>query len=106
MSQQELLTRVIEVLDRLNAPYFISGSWASSLHGEPRFTHDLDLVVALEAAMVVDLIAAFPPPQFYLSEAAVTEAVHNRSMFNLLDNRCIARVRSSARRSSEVRFTE
>ena len=86
MSQQELLTKVLAVLDRLSIAYFVTGSWASSLQGEPRATHDLDLVVSLDASHVPDLLAEFTHPDYYLSDVSVEEAIRNKSMFNLLDN--------------------
>jgi hypothetical protein len=32
------------ILDRLGIPYVITGSFASSVHGEPRSTDDVDVV--------------------------------------------------------------
>lgn len=84
MSQQELLSRVLAVLDGAGIDYMVTGSVASSLQGEPRATHDVDLVVALTSSAVPALLAAFPPPAFFLSEDAIREAIRNRSMFNLL----------------------
>lgn len=84
MSQQELLTRVLTALDGASIDYLVTGSVASSLQGEPRATHDVDLVVALAPSAVPGLLAAFPPPEFFLSEEAIREAIRNRSMFNLL----------------------
>src|SRR5262245_44430918 len=68
----------------------VSGSVASSLQGEPRASHDIDIVVAVMAPAVDvagRLKAAFPEPDFYLDEDAVREAILARSMFNLLDTR-------------------
>jgi hypothetical protein len=66
----------------------ITGSVASSLQGEPRATHDIDVVVAIRAPSVAaTLKAAFPEPDFYLDEAAVRDAILVRSMFNLIDAR-------------------
>ena len=62
MSQQDLLTRVVETLDRAGIEYMITGSVASSLQGEPHATHDIDLVVAMTQGCVAPLIDAFPPP--------------------------------------------
>jgi hypothetical protein len=84
MPQQELLRTVAETLTRLNIDYMITGSIASSIQGEPRLTHDIDLVVHLSASQVPALVRAFPEPDFYLGEDAVREALRNRSMFNLL----------------------
>ncbi len=84
MSQQELLERVIPVLDALGIDYMVTGSIASSLQGEPRSTHDIDLVVVLPPQSVGPLIEAFPPPDFLIQEAAIQDALRNQSMFNLL----------------------
>src|SRR5262249_45992648 len=68
----------------------VTGSVASSLQGEPRATHDIDLVVAPgepAADVAARLKAAFPDPDFYLDEAAVREAIASRGMFNLIDSR-------------------
>ena len=44
MTPTETLRFVVGVLDRHAIPYMITGSVASSLQGEPRATHDLDVV--------------------------------------------------------------
>ena len=85
MSQSELLKKTISALEAANTPYMLTGSFASSLQGEPRLTHDIDLVVAITPAAVGALLAAFPAPDYYLDEAAVTEAIALKSQFNLLD---------------------
>ena len=84
MSQQELLRKVISVLTALHVDYLLAGSLASSAQGEPRSTHDIDLVIELPMETAGQLVAAFPPPDFYLSEDAIRAAVRHRSMFNLL----------------------
>lgn len=85
MSQSELLKVVLQVLDAAGIGYLLSGSFASSLQGEPRSTHDIDIVVDLQPAAADQLVAAFPPPRFYLSGDSIREAIATKSMFNLLD---------------------
>jgi len=85
VSQQELLKLVVERLNKLKIEYFITGSWSSSLLGEPRSTHDLDLVVQLDQNHIKFIVESFREDRFYLSDVAVAEAFRNRSMFNLLD---------------------
>lgn len=63
----------------------ITGSIASSLQGEPRATHDLDVVVQVDENAVAALLAAFPSPEFYHDDSAVIEAVWNRSGFNVIE---------------------
>lgn len=73
------------ILDDLGIDYMVTGSVASSLQGEPRSTHDIDLVVVLNPADADKLVAVFPGPEFYLSPQAVQEAIQQRRMFNLLE---------------------
>ena len=63
----------------------VTGSVASSLQGEPRSTHDIDVVVALTLPATAPLLNAFPPPRFYLDESSIHQAIARRDMFNLLD---------------------
>jgi hypothetical protein len=84
MSQSELLIRVVRVLDDAGIDYMVTGSTVSSIQGEPRSTHDIDVVLALTEAGVNSLLAAFPTPEFYLDEMAVREAIERKDMFNLL----------------------
>jgi hypothetical protein len=62
----------------------LTGSLASSFQGQPRSTHDIDLVVALPPGAVQAIADAFPPPDYLVAEAANRDAVRHRSMFNLL----------------------
>ena len=84
MSQQELLARLLQILPAAGIEYMVTGSIASSVHGEPRLTHDIDVVVVLNPQAIRSLAQAFPPPEFYLSEEAALQAARQHSMFNLL----------------------
>jgi hypothetical protein len=87
MSQFGLLKVTAEALDRLHIPFMISGSHASSLQGEPRMTHDIDVVVDVSGDQVDALLAEFPSPAYYASREAVDQAVAMRGMFNVIDLR-------------------
>jgi hypothetical protein len=52
-------------LERLGLPYFVTGSTAGILYGEPRLTHDIDIVVALAMRDVHAFVEAFPLEEFY-----------------------------------------
>src|SRR5947209_15972554 len=82
--EQEFLKDVIRRLESLGIPYAITGSIASNLWGTPRTTHDVDVVVVLSTADVQRITAAFAD-HYYVSEAAVADAVARRSMFNVID---------------------
>lgn len=62
----------------------VTGSVVSSLQGEPRSTHDIDMVILLEKQAVHPLSAAFPQDTFYINEDSVLDAVERKSMFNLI----------------------
>jgi hypothetical protein len=59
-------------LDRVGARWAVGGSVASSVHGIPRSTVDLDVIVALSPARVGDLAAA-SVGEFELDEEALRD---------------------------------
>ncbi len=63
----------------------VTGSIVSSLQGEPRATHDIDIVVQIHESSIPALLSAFKSPRFYLSANSIKEAIEYQSMFNLLD---------------------
>jgi hypothetical protein len=62
------------MLDRLGIPYLVGGSLASSVHGEPRSTNDIDIVADLRQESINSLLGAVAE-DYYVSEEAVREAV-------------------------------
>lgn len=84
MEQSDLLRYAIESLEQLNLTYAIVGSFASGAYGEPRFTQDIDIVINLQAGQIGELCRRFPSPEFYVSQAAVEEAVYRRGQFNVI----------------------
>lgn len=87
MPQQELLAEVVGALGRLGLDYMITGSIVSSLYGQPRSTHDIDVVVVIPPHLTGTLAGAFADPDYYLDEQAIREAVQRQDMFNLIDTR-------------------
>lgn len=85
MLEQELLVHTVQVMDRHNIKYMLTGSYASSMQGQPRSTHDIDIVVEVSMTQVHDLIAAFPRPKYYLEEMSVIEAIEHKDMFNVIE---------------------
>ena len=84
MEQDELLQRTVETLERLNLTYLVTGSMATILYGEPRFTNDIDIVVQLSAKRIGDFVQAFPSDEFYLDDERIRQAVESRGQFNVL----------------------
>jgi hypothetical protein len=57
---------------------------ASICYGESRYTNDVDLLVEIQPEQVSELCAAFPDPEYDISEAAVREAIQRRRQFNVI----------------------
>ena len=77
----------VTALNRLKCPYMVTGSVAATLYGEPRFTHDVDLVLELPASAMEEFAAAFPVEQFYCPPLEVIVAESRRPQrghFNLI----------------------
>ena len=74
---------VIEVLERLGIAYHLGGSYASALHGVPRQTHDIDLVIdPVQGSERV--IAEALQDRFYADAASISRAMRERSCCNLI----------------------
>ena len=79
-----------EPLNALGIDYMVTGSVAGIVYGEPRLTHDVDLVLALAGKDVRAFHAAFPIEDFYCPplEVIETERVRTtRGHFNLIHHR-------------------
>lgn len=77
----------MNLLERLDIPYAIVGSFATAVWGDPRMTRDIDIVVQLAGDKIDSLCAAFSPDDFYVSRQAAHEAVLQRGQFNVIDFR-------------------
>ena len=65
MEPSELLRILVGILEGLGSDYLVTGSMATIAYGEPRFTNDLDVVVALPMEQVEAFCTAFPEDDFY-----------------------------------------
>jgi hypothetical protein len=79
----DALTTLLRVLDKLGIRYFAAGSVASSIHGLPRFTQDVDLVVQIEQAHIESL-ASLTSGAFYMDVNEARGAVRRGRAFNLI----------------------
>jgi len=78
----DLALEVAAAFDRSGVPYFLGGSLASSLQGEPRATNDIDFVIEMDEARVA-LLSAELGPDFDIDEGALAEAVRKRGSWNI-----------------------
>lgn len=87
MSQAQLLKDAVAALESAGVGYFLSGSLASSLQGEPRATHDIDLVIEVDVRVVDSLANAFGADTYFFDDCVARDALVRRGMFNLIDTR-------------------
>jgi hypothetical protein len=74
---------VVEVLDRLSVRYYVGGSAASSIHGVPRASVDVDVTAELSLPHVPAFVEALST-DYYLDEGRVRDAVTRRRSFNAI----------------------
>lgn len=79
----ETLRRILNELTEAGIDYMVVGSFASSLYGERRDTHDVDIVVALPREAVGPLADTLGA-DYYFDPNAALEALDRRDMFNII----------------------
>ncbi len=80
----DVLTVVCGHLDEIGVLYAITGSIASSIHGQPYASQDVDICLRMNSDVGTKL-AQKVAPRFYASTEAIMEAVRNRGIANLVD---------------------
>jgi hypothetical protein len=79
----EALLPLIKACDQLGMSYYIGGSVSSSLHGQPRRTQDVDVIVGISPAQVHSLFQLLQQ-EYYLDEQALADAVRRGLVYNVL----------------------
>jgi hypothetical protein len=81
--QFEFLSTVVGLLNEAGVPHMLAGSMASTFHGEPRMTRDIDMVIDPTRESMERFVAALDRSRYYIDDAA--EAVRRRDMCNVID---------------------
>jgi hypothetical protein len=85
MTIADLLSRLALALEQAQLPYMLTGSVASSAHGLPRSTRDIDIVIAPTRAQLLSLVRQFPSSDYYADEQQALEALGHHGQFNIID---------------------
>lgn len=83
MTLAELLAEIVRALDAAGIPHMVAGSLASTHHGEPRTTQDIDLVIDPSEANLSAFVASLDRNRFYVGDAH--GALERRDQFNVID---------------------
>ena len=84
MSAGALLRRIVAALDAADVPYMLVGWFASTWHGAPRTTQDIDLVIAPTGGALDAFLASLEGDDLYVSPSA-RDALTVRDRFNVID---------------------
>ena len=75
--------KLLETLDKMEVPYLLGGSAASSVHGIARPTMDADVVADLRPDQVEEFVSLLKK-DFYADPSAIREALSRKRSFNLI----------------------
>lgn len=91
MKVEDSTLAVVRALERMGVRHYVTGSLASSLHGEPRATNDADIVAVLSPLQFRRLEKELAG-RFYLDQEDFRRAVKEERSFNLIDEVELAKV--------------
>ena len=63
----------------------VTGSFVSAVHGIPRATHDVDVVIAPTKEQLKLLIAQYPESEYYAEVDDALQALQYESQFNVIE---------------------
>ena len=84
MNASTLLRRVVDALEAAAIPYMLVGSFASTWHGAPRTTQDIDIVIDPTPDGLDRLLADLGADEVYVSPSA-HDTLAARDQFNVID---------------------
>jgi hypothetical protein len=99
VSLREAFRNIRDALEEVGVPYMITGSVASSVHGVPRATQDIDVVIEPTREQLVALMHRFEEPAYDADVEEALDAFRRRSMFSIIDRRGIWKIDFILRKS-------
>jgi len=79
----QITHRLARQFEQLGIQYFVGGSLASSMHGIPRATNDVDIVADIRYEQIPDLVNALET-EFYIDAGMIREAIQRQGSFNVI----------------------
>ena len=83
--------RVTAILEKLDVPYVIGGSLASTLHGMIRTTQDSDIITELGPQHIEPFVSLLQN-EFFIDEEMIADAIRRNSSFNILHRETMFKV--------------
>ena len=85
MFEEIVFKKVINLLNKHNIPYMLTGGLAVTVWGRARSTLDIDIVLDIKRNDVKKLASAFQKENFYIDEEAIEMALNKKISFNAID---------------------
>jgi hypothetical protein len=74
----QIISQFIQPLENLKIKYVVTGSIASIIYGNPRLTHDIDLVINIEKAKAKKFLDCFDSTIFYVPPLEIFQLERQR----------------------------
>lgn len=98
----ETFLLVLKKLEEGKIPYMVVGSFACMVYGEPRMTHDVDIVIDILPGDALKLDSLFSLNEFYIPPREVlTSEIVNRGQFNLIHHETGIKIDFMIRKNGE-----
>jgi len=92
-------------LEAAGIAFMLTGSLAMNYYGQPRMSRDIDLVVQI-ASHQTDLVVATFKDHYYIDRVAVSKAIAQRSIFNIIHNDTILKLDCIVLKTDQYRQEE
>lgn len=86
-SLDKFVTKTLRFLNRTKIPYLVIGGLAAAVVGEPRFTYDIDVDIALDSKMIKDFLTKAKKEGFRFDPKAVTQDLETQGAFRIAGKR-------------------
>jgi len=87
LPELENLVKIAKILDELKIPYYVTGGFAISIYGRPRFTADIDIVIKMASYHKSDFAKKIRTifPEGYVDQDQIDSALKRVGEFNIID---------------------
>ncbi len=87
----EVTLKVTGILEKLNIPYIIGGSLASTLYGMVRTTQDSDIITEMRLEHIQPFLSALQN-EFFIDEEMISDSIQHNSSFNIIHRETMFKV--------------
>ena len=105
LNELDVIRDIAEKFAQAGIEYMLTGSVALNYYTQPRMTRDIDVVVALKPKDL-DMVTALFESDYYVDRNAVSRALANESLFNIIHNAAFIKVDCIVRKNTEYRRLE